>query len=188
MWGNTYAFNTIGGRRINEGSVKNLAVLGFLVQLLLPLSIGSLFAWWFTDLEIAYKMASYAAFVFVSLYFLVIFPMRCFNYFCVRWALRAAVIDWDSEGVMVGRTVTSWLKLFLFGSVYIQYHINRLMGLGMPGFADASEIEPDATLGEIIDGYVVLGKSDRASASWTKDDFEPQSEEEYEYSEEEYDG
>jgi hypothetical protein len=187
MWGNTYAFNTVGGRRINEGSIKRLAVLGFVVQLLLPISAASHIAWRLTGHEVAFEARRIAILVFLSLYFLVVFPMRCFNYFSIRWAVRGAVIDWDNEGVMVGRTITSWIKLFLLGSVYIQYHINRLMGLGMPGFADASEIEPDVSLTEIIDGYVVLGRSDRSSASWTKDDFEPEYDDEPdEY--EEYDG
>jgi hypothetical protein len=193
MWGNTYAFNTVGGRRINEGSVKRLAVLGFMVQLLLPISVASYVAWRFTGYEIAIEARRAAVFAFLSLYFLVVFPMRCFNYFCIRWAIRGAVIDWDREGVMVGRTMTSWLKLFLLGSVYIQYHINRLMGLGMPGFADASEIEPDISLTEIIDDYVVLGRADRSSASWTKDEYKPEYDDELDEDEEdeeyeEYDG
>jgi hypothetical protein len=121
-------------------------------------------------LEIAYGVV----FALVSLYLSVIFPMRCFNYFRFRWALRSAVIKWDNEGVMVGRAMPSWVGLFLFGSAYIQYHINRLMGLGMPGFADASEIESDATLGELIGGYVITAKTDRVAAPWTKDDFEPE--------------
>jgi hypothetical protein len=187
MWGNVYAFNTVGGRRINESSVKRLAILGFMVQLLLPIAIAARAAWRITGIEFVLEASQIAAFVFLSLYVLVIFPMRCFNYFCVRWALRSAVIEWDSEGVMIGRSVTSWLKLFLLGSAYIQYHINRLMGLGMPGFADASEIEPDASLSEIIDGYVIMGKSDRAAASWTKDDFKYGDEDEPEEYEE-YDG
>jgi hypothetical protein len=188
MWGNTYAFNTICGKRIDEGSVKRLAVLGFMVQLLVPTAAISRAVWHFTKMEAAYQTFQISLFVFAALYALVIFPMRCFNYFCVRWVLRGAVIEWDSEGVMVGRTITSWVKLFLFGSAYIQYHINRLMGLGMPGFADASEIEPDATLSERLDNYVVIGKSDRAVASWTKDDFEPEYDDDMEYYEEEYNG
>ena len=128
------------------------------------------------------------AFVYASVYLLIIFPMRCFNYFCVRWAIRAAVIDWDREGVMVGRSVTSWFKLFLLGSVYLQYHINRLMGLGMPGFADVSEIEPDATLRERINDYVVTGRPDRAVVSWTKDNYVSEYGDDYEEREEEYYG
>jgi hypothetical protein len=189
MWDNTYAFNKVGGRRINEESVKRLAVLGFIVQLLMPFSVGALIVWKVTGTVIAGEIFQTAAFVFLSLYFVVIFPMRCFNYFCMRWALRSAVIEWDREGVMVDRSITSWLKLFLLGSLYIQYHINRLMGLGMPGFADYSEIERDASLAEIIGNYVAAGsKSDRVVASWTKDDFEPEDYDEFEDYDEDDDG
>jgi hypothetical protein len=55
------------------------------------------------------------------------------------------------------------------------------MGLGMPGFADTSEIESDSTLGELIGNFVVPVKTDRVAVSWTKDDFEPKEyEDEYE--------
>ena len=93
---------------------------------------------------------------------------------------------------MINRSITSWFKLFLLGSIYIQHHINRLMGLGMPGFADVSEIEHDASLMDIIDDYIAIGKPDRVVASWTKDDFEPENDDEfedyYEDHDEEYDG
>ena len=202
MWSNAYAFHMIGshrineesvrrlmrGHRINEESVRRLAVLGFIVQLLLPVSAGAWIVWKATGFAIASEVFRTAAFVFLSLYFAVIFPMRCFNYFCVRWTLRGAVVEWDREGVMVSRSMTSWLKLFLLGSLYIQYHINRLMGLGMPGFADHSEIEYDTSLMEIINGYIAVGgKPDRVVASWTKDDFEPEYDDEFE-DDEEYDG
>ncbi|MDR1578954.1 MAG: hypothetical protein LBS35_01245 [Synergistaceae bacterium] len=174
IWGNAYAFNKMGERRVDEASFKRLAVLGFAVQMLLPVSAALYAAWRFTGLGIAIEIAYATLFALVLLYASVIFPMRCFNFFCFRWALRGAVIKWDQEGVMVGRTMPSWIGLFLFGSAYIQYHINRLMGLGMPGFADVSEIESDATLGELIGRYVVTVKKDRVAVPWTKDDFEPE--------------
>ncbi|MDR0652327.1 MAG: hypothetical protein LBG12_03365 [Synergistaceae bacterium] len=177
IWNNAYAFNKMGERRVDETSFKRLAVLGFVVQMLLPVSGALYAAWYFTGLDMALEIAYAVVFALVLLYLSVIFPMRCFNYFCFRWALRSAVIKWDSEGVMVGRTMSSWIALFLFGSAYIQHHINRLMGLGMPGFADASEIESDDTLGEWIGRYIVTGQADRVAVPWTKDDFEP---EEYE--------
>ena len=187
IWGNAYAFNKMGERRVGEESFKRLAVLGFVVQMLLPISAVLYAVWHFTGLHIALETAYAVAFALVTLYLLVVFPMRCFNYFCVRWALRSAVIKWDLEGVMVGRAMPSWIGLFLFGSAYIQCHINRLMRLGMPGFADESEIESDATIGELIGSYVVTGKTDRVSVPWTKDDFEP---EEYEddYGYDDFDG
>jgi hypothetical protein len=180
IWGNAYAFNKMGERRVDEASFKRLAVLGFVVQMLVPVSAALYAAWYFTGLDMALEVAHAVVFALVLLYLSVIFPMRCFNYFCFRWALRSAVIKWDFEGVMAGRAMPSWIGLFLFGSAYIQHHINRLMGLGMPGFADASEIESDATLGELIGNYVVTVKTDRVAVPWTKDDFEPE--------EDEYDG
>ncbi|MDR3164524.1 MAG: hypothetical protein LBU13_03010 [Synergistaceae bacterium] len=182
IWGNAYAFNKMEERRVNVESLKRLAVLGFVVQTLLPVSAVLYAAWYFTGFRVALETAHAVAFAFVLLYLSVIFPMRCFNYFRIRWALRGAVIKWDSDGVMVGRAIPSWIGLFLFGSAYIQHHINRLMGLGMPGFADVSEIESDATLRDLIGGCVVTGKTDRVAAPWTKDDFEPEKyEDEYDY-------
>ena len=188
MWDNAYAFNKLGEHRINEESLKRLAVLGLITQLFVPFSAGAWMVWKATGSALASEVFKTAVFVFLPLYFFIVFPMRCFNYFCVRWALRGAVIEWDSEGVMVNRSITSWLKLFLLGSIYIQYHINRLMGLGMPGFADPSEIESDASLFEIIDDYVKVGNRDRVVVSWTKDDFEPENDDEFEDDYEEYDG
>ena len=187
MWENVYAFNKVGGRRINGNSIKRLAVTGFLLQLSILAAAASYAACGITGMDGARELAAIAALSCAVLYFLLVFPMKCFNYFVIRWAIRDAVIEWDREGVMVGRTMTSWLKLFLFGSAYIQYHINRLMGLGMAGFADVSEIEPDASIGELIDEYVTVGKTDRASASWTKDEWISEYGDEEEY-EEDYGG
>jgi hypothetical protein len=174
MWENVYAFNKVGGHRINGNSIKRLAVTGFLLQLSILGASASYTVCGITGMDDLRKPMAIAILSCVTLYFLIIFPMKCFNYFAIRWAIRSAVIEWDREGVMVGRTMTSWLKLFLFGSAYIQYHINRLMGLGMIGFADVSEIEIDASIGEFIDGYVTIGKTDRTSASWTKDEWTPE--------------
>ena len=65
MWGNAYAFNTVGDRRINESSVKRLAVLGFMVQLLLPIAIGARIAWRITGAGLADEASQIAAFVFL---------------------------------------------------------------------------------------------------------------------------
>jgi hypothetical protein len=183
MWENVYAFNKVGGHRISGNSMKRLAVIGFLLQLSVLTAAASYAACGIAGMDAAREMTAIAASSCAVLYFLFVFPMKCFNYFVIRWAIRDAVIEWDREGVMVGRTMTSWFKLFLFGSAYIQYHINRLMGLGMIGFADASEIEIDASIGEFIDDYVTVGKTDRTSASWTKDDWKSEYGDEEEYEE-----
>ncbi|MDR3279942.1 MAG: hypothetical protein LBT23_05475 [Synergistaceae bacterium] len=171
IWGNAYAFNKVGGRRVDEHYIKVLSVIGFCVQLLIPASVAAYLAWRVTGVPEIYELSIRIAGIMAILYFALVLPVRCFSYFNLRWAIRSAVIDWDSEGVMVGRTITSWFKLFIFGSLYIQHHINRLMGLGMPGFADVSEIEMDISFSEMIDKYVVIGKSDQSAASWTKDDW-----------------
>ncbi|MDR1965791.1 MAG: hypothetical protein LBQ36_03700 [Synergistaceae bacterium] len=173
LWGNAYAFIKVCGDRVSDISVKRLAAVGFCVQALLPAAVMSYAAGRLTGSEQALILSSRASFALAASYVLLVMPMKCSNYFRLRWALRSAVISWDSEGVMVGRTMTSWLKLFFFGAAYIQYHINRLMGLGMPGFADVSEIEMDISIAELIDNYVTTGRSDRMSASWTKDDWQP---------------
>ncbi|MDR1138108.1 MAG: hypothetical protein LBK91_07275 [Synergistaceae bacterium] len=183
LWNNVYAFNKVGGQRIDDNSIKRLAVVGFIVQMSILATAASYIAWRVTGMDIIYKPVIIAASSCAVLYSALVFPMKCFNYFAIRWAIRSAVIEWDREGVMIGRTMTSWLKLFLFGSAYIQCHINRLMGLGMAGFADVSEIELDASIGELIDDYVTVGKTDRASASWTKDDWKSEYGEEEEYEE-----
>jgi hypothetical protein len=180
MWENVYAFSKVGGHRINGNSIKRLAVIGFLLQLSILTAAASYIACGTTGMDDVRELTAIAALSCGILYFLLVLPMKCFNYFVIRWAIRSAVIEWDREGVMVGRTMTSWIKLFLFGSAYIQYHINRLMGLGMAGFADVSEIELDASISELIDDYVTIGKTDRTSASWTKDEWKS------EYDDEEY--
>ena len=178
---NARAFEKTSGGRVRELSARRLAFLGMTVQLILPFSIGAWIVWMATGSEVAGEVFRAAFFLFLALYFAVVFPMRCSNYFCARWALRSAVIEWDASGVMINRSIASWLKLFLLGSVYVQYHINRLMGLGMPGFADFSEIEGDATLLERLGDYLMTGKADRVAASWTKDNFEPEDDDEYGY-------
>jgi hypothetical protein len=173
-WGNTYAFGKAGGGRIGETSVKRFAAAGFLVQLLAPVAFFIFAAGYFTGSSLAYEISGRIIAVMAAVYVFLVLPMRSAVYFRIRWVLREATINWDVEGVMVGRTMTSWLALFLFGSVYIQTHINRLMRLGMPGFADASEIEMDITLSEIIDNYVTVGRTSANSAPWTKDDWRPE--------------
>jgi hypothetical protein len=57
---------------------------------------------------------------------------------------------------MIGRSMDSWLSLFLFGAAYIQSSINRLMNLGMAGLGDPDEFDPDLSLGEWMNEYIAL--------------------------------
>ncbi|MDR1915807.1 MAG: hypothetical protein LBQ58_04445 [Synergistaceae bacterium] len=172
MWDNARAFVKIGGDRIRVASIRHLALVGFCVQLLLPVIAVFCCVGWFTGSAQVYLANLFGALMFGVLQIFIILPLKCSLYFRLRWMLRNAVISWDRDGLMIERTVTSWLKLFFLGSIYIQYHINRLIGLGMPGFADADEIEMDRTLGELIDDYIIIGKTDYNPESWTKDDWE----------------
>jgi hypothetical protein len=173
LWGNAKAFVKIGGDRVSGRSVTLFAVIGFLVQLLLPIDAVMYAAWWFIGSAQARDAVIITALAYGALQASIVLPLKCFHYFNLRWVLRSAVISWDQDGVMIERTITSWFKLFLFGSAYIQYHINRLIGLGMPSFAGADEIEPDKSIGEMIDDYIIIGgKPDYTPESWTKDDYD----------------
>ncbi|MDR1471653.1 MAG: DUF4234 domain-containing protein [Synergistaceae bacterium] len=172
MWYNAEAFAKIGEGRIDKRAVRRCAASGFLAQLLIPAAAVYAAWWWFTGRAGVRDVLTALLAAYAVLQVLVVLPLSCSLRFCLRWALRGAVISWDRDGVMIERTAASWLKLFLFGSVYIQYHINRLIGLGMPGFADADEIEPDRSIGEIIDDYIIIGRTDYAAEPWTKDDYD----------------
>jgi hypothetical protein len=170
------AFNKIGSRGIDEAAAMAMAVTGFAVQALVPASLAAFAAWRASGAPLAWALCVDMALAYAFLYVSLVFPMRCFNYFSVRWALRRAVAEWDSEGVLAGRAAPSRLMLFLFGSVYIQLHVNRLMGLGMPGFADASEITPDAPLTKRIADFIARenGAPERGGRErWTRDEFLP---------------
>jgi hypothetical protein len=154
VWGNVYAFMKVCGPRVRGAVFRRFAVVGFCTQLMIPLAVCSCLWGAATGSEQAYELAARALLFFAVSYFAIIGPMRCSCYFDLRWNLRSAVAMWDRNSVMIDRTMTSWFKLFILGSVYIQFHINRLMGLGMPGFADAEEISAEFSLGEWIREYL----------------------------------
>ena len=82
------------------------------------------------------KTTSSPAVAYLFLLILIVLPLRCFHQFNIAAAIRHEVILWDPSQIMIGRTANSWTFLFLLGSVYIQHHINRLAGLGMPTLRD----------------------------------------------------
>ncbi|MDR3330996.1 MAG: hypothetical protein LBT08_00065 [Synergistaceae bacterium] len=153
-WGNVYAFIKVCGGRVREGAIRGFAVIGCCVQLLMPFAVTATLWWLATDEPRAYELAVQASVLYAGAYLFIISPMRCFHYFDLRWNLRIAVSEWDRESMMIDRTMTSWFKLFILGSAYLQFHINRLMGLGMPGFADPEEITGDFSLGEWLRDYL----------------------------------
>jgi hypothetical protein len=155
LWGNSGAFINFCGNRLQEKRLRRFSAAGFCIQLLLPASIILYVMWRLTGMAefIDYTLRCSAA--YVILYTAVIFPQRCYYYFDLRWNMRSAVEAWDSERIMIGRTMTSWLNLFVFGSAYIQLHMNRLIGLGMPGFAGQDEILPDFSVSKWMREYVI---------------------------------
>ncbi|MDR1482583.1 MAG: hypothetical protein LBI74_08160 [Synergistaceae bacterium] len=153
-WGNVYAFTKVCGERIGEGALRRFAATGFCVQLLVPVAAGAFMWGAVADSPWAYDFALKTSAFFAITYMFFVGPIRCSCFFDLRWNLRSAVASWDRNSMMIDRTMTSWAKLFFLGSTYIQYHINRLMGLGMPGFADPEEIAADFSLLEWARDYV----------------------------------
>lgn len=168
LWGNLHAFEKSGARGLDKVELVKFSVVGFCTQLLVPVALISYLLGKLTELQMFYEFAFRAGVVYVLAYILLVLPLRCFNYFNIRWKIREAVNEWDHAGMMIGRTMQSWIKLFCFGSFYLQYHINRLMGLGMHGFADESEIMPDFPITDFLKAY--LKRDD------TEDDFEARDE------------
>lgn len=153
LWSNASGFVKIGGARIRENALRRFAAMGFCVQLLAAAAVFMYLWSRIAGSEAAHRYAYFVLLAYLLLYLFLVLPLRCFHFFELRWNIRNAVIEWDSYAIMIGRTMTSWTKLFLGGSAYIQWHINRLIGLGMPGFADADELA-DLTITELIDRYI----------------------------------
>lgn len=155
MRSNIYALVNTDVSGLDEQKLNRFAVTGFCVQLLFVASAAAcLWAAWITHAPADYELAYRLFIFFLLLYILAIFPQRCSVHFDLRWSLRRKVAAWDKDSIMISRTASSWLKLFLLGSLYIQHHINRLMGLGMPGFADSDEIEEDEPILKRVRKYV----------------------------------
>jgi hypothetical protein len=176
-WGNVYAFMKVCGERPREAALRRFAVAGFCVQLLVPITAGALLWGTATDSPQAHELAMRTSAIFAAAYIFIVGPIRCSCFFDLRWSLRGAVAAWDLNSIMIDRTMTSWAKLFFLGSVYIQYHINRLMGLGMPGFADPEEITPDFFLTEWVRDYIRAHRRDVHADDGYYDEYEePESE------------
>lgn len=151
---NVRAFISLSLEKIEERSLRRYAVMGFFVQSLLFLSIAMALWGEVADSPLHFEYALRFAFFYAFLSLFVLLPIRSFLYFGLRWNLRRAVAAWDHSRIMVPRTMPSWWKLFLFGSLYLQHHINRVIGLGMPGFADAEELRESLPFLEWLGGYL----------------------------------
>ncbi|MDR0617088.1 MAG: hypothetical protein LBG29_09805, partial [Synergistaceae bacterium] len=155
---NSSALASLCGNRLQDKRLRLYALTGFCLQLLLPVSLGLFAGWHFTGDPRLWDFALRASLLYVLSGVLIIIPQRCCYLFNLRWNIRRAVESWDKDGVMIARTMASWLKLFIFGSAYIQFHANRLIGLGMPGFAGQDEIMADFSVKRWLNEYVMIRK------------------------------
>jgi hypothetical protein len=158
LWNNSKALIGLCGRWIYEKRLRGFAAAGFFLQLLMMVSIAFYAASRLIGSSQFFDYAFRCSVVYIILYSFLIFPQRCYYYFELRWNIRRAVGLWDRDAVMIDRTMTSWLKLLLFGSAYIQLHANRLIGLGMPGFAGQDEILPEFSVRRWVKEYVIIKK------------------------------
>jgi hypothetical protein len=147
-------FAAVDAIRLDRTGIDRYCVLGIIAQLL-PIAAAGVFMWaHFTGLRQWYAYASIILAAYAAALVFVILPLRCFYHFDIRWRMRRAVSLWDKNGLMIARTAPSLFCLFLFGNAYIQRHINRLIGLGMPGLTGYDEIGTEVTLGDTIKEYV----------------------------------
>ncbi|GHV26736.1 hypothetical protein FACS1894167_00570 [Synergistales bacterium] len=172
MWVNAPAFAILCGDKVRAGRMKLYAVMSFCVHLILLLSAAFSLYRIFTGHQDGLKTAAICFAIYSLLYLATVLPMRCYYYFDIRWNIRKVVSAWDNNLIMSGRTMASWLKLFLFGAAYIQYHTNRLMGLGMPGFADYDDIVPDMAVRAFVKDFVLPPKPRRSRAADSRDAYD----------------
>lgn len=115
------AFSAISGGIVDSRAVRRCALFG---------SISSIAA------IIAVVLASSTMLAAaIGLFVLFALPLRCFCHSEIRSGIRRSAAEWDADGRMAERTIPSSTRLAILGSIYIQHHINRLIGLGMPGFS-----------------------------------------------------
>lgn len=151
---NIRAFMELSLERIEEATLRRYVVLGYFVHVLLYIAIALSAVGSFFDAPLAREYAHRFALVYAFISFVLLLPVRSFLYFGLRWNLRRAVAAWDSNIITVPRTAPYLWKLFVFGALYIQFHINRVIGLGMPGFADADDLREAQPFLEWVNGYL----------------------------------
>lgn len=147
-------FSAAGVTGLDRPRIGRYCVLGICAQLL-PLASGVICLWgWLAGVPEWYASAFLMLTLYSAAFVLVILPMRCFYHFDIRWRLRRAASQWDENGLMIARTLPSPFLLCLFGTAYLQRHVNRLIGLGMPGFTGYDDVGAGATIGDAIREYV----------------------------------
>lgn len=125
------ALASVGSRSIDRGAAAAYCVIGALVQLMLAAAAAAFIVSIFLPASGSGSIASIALRAYAAAYITVLFPIRSYVLFEIRRQIRRAAFVWDPTGIMVPRTVPSMVMLTLFGSAYLQHHINRLMSLGM---------------------------------------------------------
>lgn len=125
------ALSSVGSRSIDRSTAAAYCVIGSIVQLMLAAAAAA----WLVSVALpasgSGRVASLALSTYVAAYALLLFPIRSFVLFEIRRQIRRAAFMWDPTGIMVPRTMPSILMLTIFGSAYLQHHINRLISLGM---------------------------------------------------------
>lgn len=81
-------------------------------------------------------------------------PLSCKCFFDIRWHIRRAAAEWDGSGLMLRNTMPSPVLLFIFGSAYVQYHVDRLIELDMPGFDGYDDVVVDAPAASVLKSFV----------------------------------
>lgn len=147
-------FSAAGMNGLDRMGIVRYCVVGLGVQLL-PWGAIMAFVWSRWDGgDFALRVALQMMIAYAAAFALVVLPYRCFYHFDIRWRLRRAASVWDTGGIMIARTMGSLPRLFLLGTPYIQHHINRLIGLGMPGFSGYDDMPGDFYISDVIRDYV----------------------------------
>lgn len=160
LWEHLGAFGRIGGDAKGDRSIRRFAAVGFFTQSLLVASVFLLIVASMLGSDVTFRMSSALGRAYAVLYLAVVLPLRCSCYFAIRWRIRREVALWDSSGIMADRTLFSWFRLFILGSFYVQYHINRLLGLGMPDIGDTDKAAFDFALTRWVVDYVKKRESE----------------------------
>lgn len=105
-----------------------------------------------------YELAAVVTRAMLSLYaalaLLVVLPLRWACLTAMRWAMRSAAAAWAADLVIIPRTMRSLLATHLLGTVYAQAHINRLVGLGMPGLAGYDDMWNDVSAADVVRDFL----------------------------------
>ena len=159
---NLRAFNELSAdEKLMHFNVKYFAAAGAAAQLVLAFS------------AVSFLVSNFAAGVYIpsmlrpgrlfEIYFygyiFFVLPFRFSAHLWLSWNIREATRSWN-EGAISSITLDSWVKLLLFGSFYIQYHVNRLIGMGMDKLASRMDLRESKSVSDIIIDLVKYSDSE----------------------------